>query len=73
MKKSLTDKKKYPAVCEYCVNGRLSADKKSVLCEHSGIRKLDSKCRKYKYDPLKRTPKKALQIEKFTEEDFSID
>lgn len=50
----------------------IAADGDSVLCVKTGIRQLDSSCRSFKYDPLKRVPKKNIGIGHFTEEDFKL-
>ncbi|MDY6017407.1 MAG: hypothetical protein ACI4I3_01130 [Acutalibacteraceae bacterium] len=72
MKSKLLEKKKYPPVCEYCKNGRLSPDEKSVLCVKKGLVPTDGKCRKYSYDPLKRRPKKPLIIEQADPSEFEL-
>ncbi len=72
MNKKLLEKKKYPAVCETCLHGRLSPDKETVLCIKKGIVQPDGKCRKYSYDPLKRQPKKPLIIEQADPSEFIL-
>ncbi len=72
MKRKLFEKKKYPAVCESCLHGRLSPDEKTVLCVKKGIVEPDGKCRSYSYDPLKRKPKKPLIIERADPSDFVL-
>ncbi|MGN0464399.1 MAG: hypothetical protein ACI4GA_06880 [Acutalibacteraceae bacterium] len=72
MKQKLINKNSYVKVCENCANGRLSADKDRVLCVRCGIMRLDSTCRDYKYDPLKRQPKRPKKIEKFSEDEFRL-
>ena len=72
MKSKLLEKKKYPPVCEYCKNGRLPPDEKSVLCVKKGLVPTDGKCRKYSYDPLKRRPKKPLIIEQADPSEFEL-
>ena len=72
MKKRLLEKKKYPAVCETCLHGRLSPDEESVLCVKKGIVEPDGKCRRYSYDPLKRRPKKPLLVERADPSDFDL-
>lgn len=54
--KSLYNKNDFQPACSICAHGIISADGDSVLCVKTGIRKLDSKCGSYKYDPLKRVP-----------------
>lgn len=72
MKQKLIDGKSYSRVCENCLNGRLSADSDKVLCNKNGIMRPDSTCKKYKYDPLKRRPKRPHIISGFSEKDFSL-
>lgn len=72
MKRKLTEKKKYAAVCENCLHGRLSPDGESVLCIKKGIVQTDGTCRRYSYDPLKRRPKKPLLIEQADPSDFTL-
>lgn len=58
--------------CEYCVHARPSPDGKTVLCPKKGVMEKDSKCRKYKYDILKRQPKKKPKLQEFSAEDFEL-
>lgn len=58
--------------CEYCELGRLTADSQRVLCNRSGAVSLDFKCRKFKYDPLKRIPKSKKALTNYAKEDFSL-
>ena len=70
--KKLTNMDKSPA-CEYCHYGRVTADEKAVLCEKRGIMRRDSSCRSFKYDVLKRQPRKPLPLfGQYTEEDFKL-
>ena len=43
VKRKLTEKKKYAAVCENCLHGRLSPDEETVLCIKKGIQKCKTK------------------------------
>ncbi len=70
--KKLFGTKDVSPYCEYCAHGRLSPDKESVLCKKLGIVTKDFNCKKFKYDPLKRQPKRPKQLDKFNEEDFSL-
>ena len=47
-------------------------DKVSVLCEKKGVVDPESRCRHYKYDPLKRIPPKPLAQLDFSAEDFKL-
>ena len=72
VKRKLTEKKKYAAVCENCLHGRLSPDEETVLCIKKGIVQPDGTCKRYSYDPLKRRPKKPLLIEQADPADFTL-
>ena len=52
-------RKKIERVCSYCLYGA-NLDEDQILCSKKGIRSPDDKCRKFKYDPLKRVPPKGL-------------
>ncbi len=58
--------------CEYCFYGKIAADKQTVLCPKKGPVPLDYFCRKYKYDILKREPKKLAPIEKINPDDYKL-
>ena len=59
--------------CEYCTECVLTADKKTALCKRKGFTTPDGSCRKFEYDPLKRTPRaKQPPLPEFTDEDFSL-
>ena len=58
--------------CEYCLNGKITEDRKMVLCEHKGIVAPFYSCRKYVYDPLKRIPKRQNKLPKYNENDFKL-
>ncbi len=59
--------------CETCAHGRLSPDKRSVQCHVCGIAPLDHQCRRYTYDPLRRTPRRAPKPETLEAAAFSLD
>lgn len=58
--------------CEHCELARLSPDGETVLCPKKGIVARDFFCKKYKYDIMKRIPKKAPKLPEFSEEDFKL-
>jgi len=72
MKGTLLNQKDIAPACSYCLHGRLSADKQSILCVKRGIMLLTSRCRKFRYDPLKREPQKQPRLQEFRSEDFEI-
>lgn len=58
------------ALCEY---GQLASGGESVICRKvGGVMQPFSKCRKYKYDPLKREPKIITFSGVFLNEDFEL-
>lgn len=66
-------RKKIERSCAYCRFGTQLEDG-SILCTKKGLRTSDDSCRKFKYDPCKRIPKKAkaLDFSKFNDADFSL-
>lgn len=58
--------------CEYCLHGKLAPGGEEILCIKMGIMSLSSSCKKYKYDPLKRQPKKMPQLPQFEKKDFEL-
>ena len=72
MKQKLINAKNYPQTCENCFYGRMSDEKDCVLCVKKGVMDKSFSCKKYKYDPLKRQPKRRKPLEKYTEEDFKL-
>lgn len=72
MRKKLFNDGDISPSCRLCKHGMISADGDCVLCVKTGIRQLDSSCRSFKYDPLKRVPRKVAGLGNFTEEDFKL-
>ncbi len=66
-------RKNQPRSCLYCARGTKLEDG-GVLCAKKGLRQGDDPCRGFRYDPLKRIPPKpkALDFDKYQEEDFSL-
>lgn len=66
-------RKRIEKSCGYCTYGT-KLDDEQVLCIKKGVVTVDSKCRKFCYDPCKRIPLKGKtpDFEKYTEEDFSL-
>lgn len=59
--------------CAYCEYAQITSDKSAAVCRKiGGIMQLHSKCKKYKYDPLKREPKSISFSGDFSREDFEI-
>lgn len=72
MKKNIIDSKEVPQICAICSFGTELADGSGILCKKTGIRKPDSTCKKFEYDPLKRVPRRDPVIPNFTAEDFAL-
>lgn len=60
--------------CIYCSRSR-QVNEDEVLCIKHGIVSANYKCRKYKYDPTKRTPPEpaVFSTDSFCADDFKID
>ncbi len=71
-KKKLFGNTKEPR-CETCSIGKRSADGESVLCIHGGAVPLSHHCRRYRYDPLRRTPKRRPLLGEYSAADFALD
>ena len=72
MRKKFLSAKKYEPKCEYCLYGRLAPDGERILCEKKGVISGDSTCRKYKYDVMKRVPKKAPAVTSADPAEFEL-
>ena len=60
--------------CAYCEYADIPEGGGVAVCRKvGGIMQLYSKCKKYKYDPLKREPKVISFSGNFTKDDFSLD
>ena len=66
-------RKKMERSCTYCRRGA-KLDDNTILCAKKGIQPLDGQCGWFRYDPIKRIPKKAkvLDFSKYDNEDFSL-
>ncbi len=58
--------------CSYCRYGVLCRGTDTVVCEKKGLTRADEFCRRFRYDPIKRQPKKIRVIEKISGEEFKI-
>ena len=58
--------------CSYCRFGQLCRGTDTVVCEKRGLSSADENCRRFRYDPIKRKPKKIRVIEKISKEEFEI-
>ena len=66
-------RKNMPRSCCYCQWGT-KLENHQVLCIKHGVVGDSYACRKFIYDPCKRTPVKAkvLDLNKYSDEDFSL-
>lgn len=64
--------KDLPKKCEYCLNATPLGSNNEMVCKIRGIVNSDDLCRRYKYDPLKREPKKQIISSDYSPEDFII-
>lgn len=58
--------------CIWCVYGKKSEYTNDVFCKKKGVTSSDDYCRKYKYDPLKRTPERQSIEKDYKADDFII-
>ena len=59
--------------CGLCERGTPLSGGEEVLCPKNGVVACGYRCRRFKYDPLKREPRPRLTLPKFDQKDFSID
>ena len=66
-------RKRIEKSCTYCRFGTMLEDD-LVLCTKRGVVALGRKCRKFRYEPIKRVPSKpkAPDFSKYDQEDFSL-
>ena len=66
-------RKRIEKSCSYCRFGTM-LDDNTALCAKRGVVSAERKCRKFKYDPLKRVPSKPKSFDfgKYSSEDFSL-
>ncbi len=64
-------KKKIEPKCEYCAIGNKTKNN-TIICIKYGINKPNHHCKNFKYDPLKRIPKKTIKLSNFEKKDFEI-
>ena len=58
--------------CKYCQFGEAEDSGEAVLCPKKGRREPDDSCRKFVYDPLKRTFRRPKPLQTFSAEDFEL-
>lgn len=66
-------RKKMPKSCQYCAySAKLGSSQ--MLCKKQGVVSETYECKKFRYDPCKRIPRKAqtLDFNKYNDDDFSL-
>ena len=60
--------------CEYCRHAVPFEGEDVVGCKHRGVMRLEDKCRRFVYDPLKRVPEPPMvfHAKEFDKEDFEL-
>lgn len=64
--------KNTPRACAWCLHGKSSDYTDEIFCIKRGITNKNDSCRHYKYDVLKRTPKKTKPAGEYSAEDFKL-
>lgn len=66
-------RKKLQRSCSYCSFGTELTDG-TVLCAKKGIKDPDQSCLRFRYDPIRRIPKKqkSPDFSKYDEDDFTL-
>ena len=59
-------------VCGYYKNGTATKNGDKIMCLRKGMVDPGFKCRRFKYDPLKRVPTNQAELPEFTESDFEL-
>lgn len=60
------------AKCTYCEFSISTNDQNTLLCEKCGVTDPESACKKFRYDPLKRAPRRPAALPQFSSEDFKL-
>jgi hypothetical protein len=58
--------------CALCLHGKTASDPSKILCCKKGVVDAGSRCRRYRYDPLKRVPHHAPVLPSFDSGDFKL-
>lgn len=59
--------------CAHCEYAEISEDSSVAICRKiGGIMQLSSKCKKFRYDPLKREPRSLKLAGDFDKSDFAL-
>ena len=58
--------------CGLCEFAEATADGETLRCERTGGAAPDAPCKKFRYDPLKRTFRRPKPLQTFSAEDFEL-
>lgn len=61
-----------PPKCEYCAYSVPGQEEDALQCPKKGKVQPDDLCKKFSYDPLKRTPPRPKPLQTFSAEDFEL-
>ena len=62
-----------PPACAYCARGRAARAPGLILCPVQGVVAPRHSCRRFRYDPLRRVPRRQPPLPGFSAEDFSLE
>lgn len=67
-------RRKIERSCTYCAHGAKLEDG-AYLCSKRGLKSENDSCRKFRYDPCKRIPRKAkaMDFSQYQDSDFSLE
>ena len=72
MRRSQLFSNEIPPACQYCKYGFITRSGETVLCEKRGATAPHASCRRYRYAPLKRVPKRPNALPAFDPSDFKL-
>lgn len=72
MKKYLYDAKAIVPCCELCEHGAPDQEDEFILCKGKRMREKNDRCRRFRYDPLKRRPKRSPSLPRFDPDEFKL-
>lgn len=61
-----------PPSCALCEFGRWDRAHSAVLCSEKGVMDPAAHCKRYRYDPFRREPRKRPPLPEFDPKDFSL-
>ena len=57
--------------CAYCAHGS-AVNEREVACSRRGVVDGNDHCRHFRYDPLRRVPRRRPQLPTFSPDDFKL-